>query len=102
MHEVDLLGPNGLGRRRGSVVKLDLTGLQAELGTNVAEIEIDGAIQTLNLVLDEQRHLDMAVFKELVQLLSNDSPLVGTEFLAHGFESRLSAQDELLGFCTFD
>ena len=102
MHEVDLLGPDGLARWRASVVKLDLTRLQAELGANVAEIEIDGAIEALDLVLDEQRHLDMAVFKEFVQLLSNDCPFVRTEFLAHGLESRFSAQDELLGFSPLD
>lgn len=68
VHEVDLLSPCLC--TAGWIEKLDKAWLDAELGTHIAEIQVDCPIQALNLVLDEQRHFDVPILKELVNLLA--------------------------------
>ena len=100
MHYVDLLRPRLFSIRR--VEEFDLTRLNAELRANVAEIKIDRTIKALNLVLDEERHLDVAVLKELVHLLTNDCVVIGIETGTHLIESLFCGDDMLLGFCASD
>ena len=100
MHKIDLFRTNLLTCR--VVEKFYLPGFHTELRTNVAEIQIDGTVKALDFVLNKQRNLDVAIFKELIHLLSNDGPVICIKVLAHILMSRLRIDNELFGFCALN
>lgn len=51
------------------IIKLDFSRFIAEYDSFFSEVEVDGAIETLDAILDEERHLDVLVLEELKQLL---------------------------------
>ena len=61
----------------------------------VAEVKVNGAIESLDLVLDEKRHFDVAVLKEFVQLLLHYPEISGIELRTHLLELSLSVFDIL-------
>lgn len=86
----------------GSSIELDGARLDRVLRADATKVEVDGAIEALNLVLDEQANFDMAILEELVHLLTDDAPIVCVHFGAHLDESSLCIANILSGVSTFD
>lgn len=64
--------------------------------TDTAEVEVDGSIQSLHTVLDEQRDLDVLVSEELEDLLLDDEVIKGLVVLALGLESSDAVLNKVL------
>ena len=70
--------------------EFDLARFARVLRSDIGKVKIDCAIKTLDLVLNEQTDLNVAVFKELVHLLTHNLPVVGIHFPAHFHKPTLS------------
>jgi len=82
VQKVDLLD-TWLGSAIAGIEKGHLARLGRVLGSLVTEVQVDGAVKSLNLVLDEQAHFDVAILKEFVHLLADNLPVVSIHFFAH-------------------
>lgn len=60
---------------------LDCPRFLAEDYTFLCEVEIDGAIEGLDAVLDEEGNLDVLVLEEFAHLLLHNLVVVGAELL---------------------
>ena len=54
----------------------DLSWTLTVLRALATEVKVNRSVKALNLILNEERHLDVPVLKELVDLLTNDHEVV--------------------------
>ena len=83
MHHVDLL----FARLATCVWVIEdyLTRFLAIFGSNTTKIKVDCPIKTLDLVLNEERDLDVSVFEKFVHLLAHNLPVVCLVVTTHDF-----------------
>ena len=82
VHNIDLLSANFLSRYV-RVVEFDYAWLKAMLRAWTTHIQQDSAVRFLHLVTVEYGHIQVPVFEELKQLLSNDNIVVAGEGFTH-------------------
>ena len=65
------------------IIECNLSRWLTELWSNTTEVEIDGAIFALNFIFDEERDLDVRIFKEFVHLLAYNLVVIWLVVFAH-------------------
>ena len=100
MYHVDLflLGDFAIFR----VVEGNLARLLAVRRSDATEVNVDGTVETLDFVLNEERYLDVPVFKELVHLLADDHVVECLVVSAHDFQILHRCYNVLLSLRTLD
>ena len=84
------------------VVECDLARPLAVRGPDATEVNVDRTVETLDFVLNEERYLDVLVFKELVHLLADDHIVVCLEVTTHDLQILHCCQNVLLSFRPLD
>ena len=100
VHKVDLLFGPFLSRVR--IEHADLAWFHTIYGASLTEVKVDSAIKALDLVLNEERDLDVTILKELVHLHANYLPIVCRAVITHLNERGLCIDNICFSFSAFD
>lgn len=98
VNKLDLLRSGSLSIFKES----DRAGSLRSLRTDATKVKVNGAVHTLDAILNEEGHLDVLLLKEFENLLPCVNEIVVGVVLGHLFQVVLGARQELVGRTALD